>query len=570
MASKIKGLSIQIGGDTSQLVKAIDDVERKLKTTTNELNQVNKLLKLDPKNTELLAQKQKLVANSVELTNQKLTKLKELKKQADSSNEVNKESTAYKSLEHEITRAVIGLNALTQETKKYKEETDDAGKKTSIFGEMLKANLTMAVINGAVSALKTLGKAYVDTLKAGIEYNAQMETYTVMFTNLTGSAEKAEEVLAKIKADAKGTTFGTAALVQANQYLLSAGVQAEQASKTILALGNAVAATGGGADELKRMAQNLQQIKNVGKASSVDIKQFANAGINVYGVLSAQTGKTVKQLQEMDITYEQLEKALISASQEGGMYFNAMSSQAGTYAGQVSLLKSNWEEFTGAMAQSATGALTTQFLPAINQALSNITSAMNDTPENLRDTVTTEIGNIFQVVADNAPEFLETGASIIGAIASGIVKAAPDFFANTLPDLIISLGDAIDFNMADLIETGGKIMAAIGEGLWKIAKEVWHDIVNFFSIDDQAFRDKLTQNAKQYSSYGSMIPGSGQLGIESGGFAGLMASGGTGATINLQTSIVVNNQGQPINEREIRKWGETITDIVSTNLGRRI
>lgn len=55
---------------------------------------------------------------------------------------------------------------------------------------------------------------------------------------------------------------------------------------------------GGGSDELGRMAQNLQQIKNAGKATAADIKQFAYAGIDVYGILADYTGKSTAEVQK--------------------------------------------------------------------------------------------------------------------------------------------------------------------------------------------------------------------------------------------------------------------------------
>lgn len=83
---------------------------------------------------------------------------------------------------------------------------------------------------------------------------------------MLGSASAAENALEQIKQDAARTPFDTAGLVKANELLISTGVDADSSRKVILALGDAVSATGGGNEELSRMAQNLQQIKNAGKA----------------------------------------------------------------------------------------------------------------------------------------------------------------------------------------------------------------------------------------------------------------------------------------------------------------
>ena len=158
---------------------------------------------------------------------------------------------------------------------------------------------------------------------AGIKYNAEMQTYNTRLTTLLGNAEKAQATLNQIKKDAAATPFDVAGLTQANSLLISTGLSAEDSRKTILALGNAVSASGGGNEELQRMAVNLQQVKNVGKATSLDIKQFAFAGIDVYGMLADYTGKTKAELQDMEITWDMLNGALIKASSEGGKYFGA-------------------------------------------------------------------------------------------------------------------------------------------------------------------------------------------------------------------------------------------------------
>ena len=82
MADRIKGITVQIGGDTTGLSKALSGVNKQIKTTQNELKDVEKLLKMDPKNTVLLTQKQKLLADEVEKSKAKFEALKEASKNA--------------------------------------------------------------------------------------------------------------------------------------------------------------------------------------------------------------------------------------------------------------------------------------------------------------------------------------------------------------------------------------------------------------------------------------------------------------------------------------------------------
>ena len=221
-----------------------------------------------------------------------------------SSKETGENSKATKDLKQKLSDAqkqldatAKGLNTAQQYMDSSSKKTDNAG--NSLAAAMTKAQLLASAVQNAARKIKDLAVGFVQT---GMQYNAQIETYRTALTNMLGDAEKANAMLTSIKRDAARTPFSTDALVAANQYLLSAGENAEYSQKTILALGDAIKATGGGDDELNRMAQNLQQVANVGKASAVDIKQFAFAGINIYQVLADYTGKSVQEVQSMTVT----------------------------------------------------------------------------------------------------------------------------------------------------------------------------------------------------------------------------------------------------------------------------
>ena len=212
-----------------------------------------------------------------------------------------------------------------------------ASAKATVLANMLTSLGTKAV---------SFAKGFVEM---GISYNAQIEKYTTGFTNMLGSAQAAQEAMHAIQEDAARTPFDVASLTQANQLLISAGENAAYSRKVINALGDAVSATGGGNAELSRMAANLQQIANVGKAATIDIKQFAYAGINIYQILADYTGKSVQEVQKMTISYDLLSQALIAASEEGGRYYNAMDTQSQTMNGRISTLKDNVSQLAGLM-----------------------------------------------------------------------------------------------------------------------------------------------------------------------------------------------------------------------------
>lgn len=231
----------------------------------------------------------------------------------------------------------------SQDQIKQEEEKLKSLEKT---GKVAMAGLTTAV-DLAIGKLVSMG----------IEYNGQVETYLTRLKTLTGSSEKAGQILEQIKKDALSTPFEVSGLVQGQSLLLSTGLSAEQARKDILNLGNAISASGGGNAELQRMAVNLQQIKNVGKASALDIKQFAYAGIDIYGLLADSMGITREQASDLDVTYEMLSEALAKASGEGGRYAGAMEAQSKTYKGAMSNLQESFQVLTGELSEGLFNAI---------------------------------------------------------------------------------------------------------------------------------------------------------------------------------------------------------------------
>lgn len=271
------------------------------------------------------------------------------KKYNESAAKTGKTSTETKELKKQLAAAEAQLKTTAAALK-------SANNGMASFGDSAKSagtSLTSAFAKGQMlgNVLTKLGSAGLDAAKSfiqtGIDYNAQIEKYTTGFTNMLGSAEAAQQAMAAIQEDAARTPFNVEALTQANQLLISAGENAGYSRKVIMALGDAVSATGGGNVELSRMAGNLQQIANVGKATAVDIKQFAYAGINIYQVLADYTGKSVQDVQNMTISYDTLSQALIAASEEGGRYYNAMDTQSQTMNGRVSTLKDNVSQLAG-------------------------------------------------------------------------------------------------------------------------------------------------------------------------------------------------------------------------------
>ena len=348
---------------------------------------------------------------------------------------------------------------------------------------------SVAVGNLLADAFKGVAKAMAEVVKQGISYNAQMETYETQLKTLTGSAEEADKVLTKIKDDAKKTPFDVSGLVQGQSLLMSTGLSAEKAREDILNLGNAISATGGGNDELSRMAVNLQQIKNVGKASALDIKQFAYAGIDIYGLLADALGVTRDKATELDVTYEQLTEALKYASQEGGKYFGAMEAQSKTFAGQMSNLKESFQLFFGEVAKPVFDFLRDSFIPTLN-GLFDGTITLEDGITNLINTIIEKglelfnkiveklpeiipkiielLENIVNTLIEHLPDMISAGIDLILALALGIVEAIPQLLEK-LPEIISKIVSTLTKPemLAKIIKAALQLILALGEGLIK-------------------------------------------------------------------------------------------------------
>ena len=353
MAKTDIGPKISVEGE-SEYRKQMQNIIQQQKEYSSELNlvtaQLGKNATAQQKASSIASVLKKQIQNQESALSAQNTMLqKAVTKWGDASKEasgfrtaINKTSAELATLKSRLSDAENGLGEFSDQTR------------TS--GDDLAASVTAGTL--AAKAYATIGSTLLSAgkkvVEAGVSYNAQLEQYQTALTNMLGSASAAENALEQIKQDAARTPFDTAGLVKANELLISTGVDADSSRKVILALGDAVSATGGGNEELSRMAQNLQQIKNAGKATAADIKQFAYAGIDVYGILADYTGKSTAEVQKMTVTYDVLTAALEKASDEGGRYYNSMSTQSETLNGQMSTLTDNATQLAGLMTADLT------------------------------------------------------------------------------------------------------------------------------------------------------------------------------------------------------------------------
>lgn len=159
MASdKIRGIAIELSGDTSKLVKSLKDVDNSVKSTQKQLKDVDRLLKLDPKNTELLRQKQQLLAKQIEQTKNKVETLNKIQKEMDARG-VDKNSQQYQALQREIIQTENNLKRLENESKNFgsvgAQQVAAVGKSMEqLGGKIESAGQKMSKISGAAAGLE--------------------------------------------------------------------------------------------------------------------------------------------------------------------------------------------------------------------------------------------------------------------------------------------------------------------------------------------------------------------------------------------------------------------------------
>lgn len=263
-----------------------------------------------------------------------------------------------------------------------------------------------------------------DGIGSAISGSMQKERDLVGLSTFIGKAG-ATTAYANIRQDAQNTSYDTASLLKANRALISVDGNAKHAREDVMNLANAIAATGGGNDELQRMSINMQQIKSLGKASAADVKQFGYAGINIYSLLSKATGKSMKEVKEMDVTYDLLAKSLAMARSKGGLYAGALEAQGATMGGK-------WESVKDRTANALTD-VGDAFAPIITKVL-----------------------DIFIKISDQVQPLLMKAQPYINMISNG-------------------LGIAIDYVMSLSSGTGGwmdyvTIIAGVLGTVWDVLK----------------------------------------------------------------------------------------------------
>lgn len=460
-----------------------------------------------------------------------------------------------------------GLNKPLEEQKTIWDRLND---RTDVFFGNLKANLVSNVISTGLNLLKSgieaiwngikeIASAYTDLMKQGIEYNAQMQGYNTVLHAIgddgEDGAEGIDNLIKSMKALGRQSAFSTSTLLDASQQLIASGIGADEVNKDITNLSKLLAYAGKGDDELKRMAQNLNQIQNAGKATAQDLKQFAYAGVPVYKLLANSSDEFKEITKDTVVQYADLVKAFELATQEGGKYFDAFDVYAQTYNGQVGMMKSNWQELLGVLAEDTTSTLTTIVMPTINQFMQDMLGAFE----------TEGLDGVVRVFKEKLPEVIKeiTDSGIVEQFLEGFTV-----IANTLSEALEdeetakNIRNAIESilnTIADFIETCAPIIASFGVRIGEIMANAMNNVIN------QQMQEAWLSAREKYGDGGNIVIPS-YVGGGSGGF-GATQSGGFSNQITLNASFVANGN---LDEAQALRFADLMTARINENLGQQI
>lgn len=297
----------------------------------------------------------------------------------------------------------------------------------------------VSAISSSLGKIATLaaGAFAIDKLvgfgKAGIGVAADMQQTSIAFETMLGSGQKAQSFLKDLRNFAAATPFEFPELATAASSLISVGVESSKIIPIMTSLGNATAGMGTGSEGIKRATVALQQMSAAGRITGEDLNQLRDAGIPVFDLLSAATGKSKEAVaalaQQGKLGKKELDQLFAALESGKGLErFNGlMEKQSHTLNGVISTLKDT-------LSNIAIDFIT-PYLPAMTDALQGFATFLQaQVVPFLHETVDTivELGHqlapvfdaITQFVADNPFPVLAAGVVILaGAIGVALVSA---------------------------------------------------------------------------------------------------------------------------------------------------
>ena len=486
MADSIKGLTVEIGGDTTKLGKALENVNKKSKDLSSELGQINRLLKLDPGNATLLAQKQKVLAEAVENTAKKLKTLKEAEKQVQKQferGEVSEEQV--RALQREIAateRKLDSYKGAAKETEKAIRGVGDESKKTEKKSSDLGKALGGAVIKGLAAVAAAAGAAATAMAAATVNAAAYadeiltLSTVTGMSTDdlqafgyaaglLDVDVETLTKSMAKNVKSMSSAATGSKAYADAYAQL---GVSVTDANgnlrdseavywEAIDALGQMTNETERDAVAMQLFGKSAQELNPLIEAGSEKINELKQEAKDVGAVMSEDT---LAALGAFDDSVQRMKGSAGAAKNAlGGVLLPEL--QLLTDTGTELL-----NEFTTKLNESGGGldgfaSVMSQMSGKISGILVNLVKQLGAGVANIAGPLITNLVNGFNTYL---PIVVSKGGELLGKLGEGIKNAMPGLISKGL-DIIMGLVTTLYNAAPGLIDAGFGFIKNLVQGL---------------------------------------------------------------------------------------------------------
>ena len=313
----------------------------------------------------------------------------------------------------------------------------------------------------------------------GVKYNAEIEQLQTSFEVMTGSAEKAQSIIKELQEIGASTPFEVKGLAETTQLLMNYGLEADDAIDKMMMLGDIAQ---GSSEKMNRIAMAYGQMSSAGKVQLEDIKQMIEAGFNPLQEISKTTGESMASLYDRiskgTISVDEITASMERSTSAGGKYFQSMEKQSKTLNGQISTLKDNFSMFAGVLAEDTTNAITSEFLPAINDTIQAMQEGFSEEGfEGLATAFADGFTNILTMLVEKAPEFVNVAVTIIQSLIKGF-QENQETILNSAFEIINLLINGLISMMPQLLEMGMQLIIQLMLGLAQQAPELVPQIVD--------------------------------------------------------------------------------------------
>ena len=242
---------------------------------------------------------------------------------------------------------VFKIQASVKDAQKALTDVQKSVSKTeSKFKGLQKGLLTVGKVGAG--AIGGLAGAMAGASAMGVKYLSTMEQYQTKFTTILGDTKKATKLMDDIKKMASATPFELPQLADASQKLLVYGVAQEKVINTTRTLGDISL---GNAQAFETLTDVFGKVSSAGVMMTEDFNRLVDAGFNPFEEITKKTGESMTDFRERmskgQVSVQELEQAMMSATSEGGKYFQGMETQSKTLEGRISTLKDTFNSALG-------------------------------------------------------------------------------------------------------------------------------------------------------------------------------------------------------------------------------